>query len=233
MDKYIIAIGGGEIKEKKTVKIDEYICNLAKKRAGDKRAVALFIGTASHDFMPYYNSFHKIYTGIFGLKTDCVLLIDREIDMDKIKSKFYSADLIYVGGGDTLFMLEQWEKQGITGLIRDAYNRGVILCGLSAGAICWFEKMYTDSKIMKGESDSYFFENGLGWLKGTACPHYDERKKDFMESDLDAISYPCLCMENLSALVFVNEVLIGQISTGGNSYSIIDKTENIVKSLII
>ena len=63
MEKRIIAIGGGEIKSKTTLKIDEYVANLAKKHAGEKRANALFIGTASHDSMPYFNSFRKTYIG--------------------------------------------------------------------------------------------------------------------------------------------------------------------------
>ena len=59
MDKIIIAIGGGSLKEKTTAKIDAYIASLAKKRAGERRAVGLFIGTASHDSMPYFNTFRK------------------------------------------------------------------------------------------------------------------------------------------------------------------------------
>ena len=73
--KTVIAIGGGELRERETLKIDEYIANLAKERAGDKRAYALFIPTASHDFMPYYNTFHKVYTGVFNIKTDVALTV--------------------------------------------------------------------------------------------------------------------------------------------------------------
>ena len=109
MDKYIIAIGGGELRAKETLEIDRQIAEMAKQRAGEKRAVALFIGTASHDFMPYYNTFHKTYTGELGLKTDCVLTVYKEIDYEKIKGKFEKADMIYVGGGDTLFMIEKWK----------------------------------------------------------------------------------------------------------------------------
>ena len=68
--KKIVAIGGGELREKTTLKIDEYLANLAKERAGEQRANALFIPTASHDYMPYYNTFHKVYTGLFNIKTD-------------------------------------------------------------------------------------------------------------------------------------------------------------------
>ena len=124
--KRIIAIGGGEIREKTTLKIDEYIAGLAKEHAGDKRANALFIPTASHDFMPYYNSFHKIYTGTFDIKTDVALTVFREPDMEKLKEKFLKADLIYVGGGDTVFMIEHWKQSGLLSLIKEAYERGVI-----------------------------------------------------------------------------------------------------------
>ncbi|MBR1866970.1 MAG: Type 1 glutamine amidotransferase-like domain-containing protein [Clostridia bacterium] len=233
MDRYIIAVGGGEIKEKQTLKIDEYICDLAKKRAGQNRAVALFLGTASHDHMPYYNSFHKTYTGVFGLKTDCALIVDREIDYEKIRGKFNSADLIYVGGGDTLFMIDQWKKSGIFDMIIGAYNRGVILCGLSAGAICWFENMYTDSRIIQGKSNSYFFEKGIGLLRGSACPHYEVRRNDLLCNDLNLLPSPVLCIESLSAVVFKNEEIEGQITCGGNSFIITDnKSEKVLKSII-
>ena len=60
--KRIVAIGGGELRERTTLKIDEYIAGLAKEHAGENRPNALFIPTASHDYMPYYNTFHKVYT---------------------------------------------------------------------------------------------------------------------------------------------------------------------------
>ena len=78
----IIAMGGGELRERTTLQIDEYIAALAKERAGDRRANALFIPTASHDFMPYYNTFHKVYTGVFDIKTDVALSVFKEVDME-------------------------------------------------------------------------------------------------------------------------------------------------------
>ena len=84
----IVAIGGGELRERTTLQIDEYLAGLAKERAGERRANALFIPTASHDFMPYYNTFHKTYTGELGLKTDCALTVFKDIDYEKLKGKF-------------------------------------------------------------------------------------------------------------------------------------------------
>ena len=229
MDKYIIAIGGGELRQKETIKIDGYICDLAKKRAGENRAVALFIGTASHDSMPYYNTFHKTYTGVYGLKTDCVLTVYGEMNYEKIKDKFQKADLIYVGGGDTVFMLKKWKETGIDRLILDAYNRGVILSGLSAGAICWFEKMYSDGLIMSGESSTYAFMPALGYLKGGACPHYNERENDFLNSRSGLKEGDWYCIENNSAIIFKNGEYEKCLNEEGKSYKITFSGENYQK----
>ncbi|MBO7377870.1 MAG: peptidase E, partial [Clostridia bacterium] len=200
MDKTIIAVGGGEIKEKTTLKIDEYIASLAKKRAGERRARALFIGTASHDYMPYFNSFRKTYTSVFDIKADVALTVFRPSGYERLKEKFLAADMIYVGGGDTAFMIKSWKESGLDLLVKDAYERGVIVSGLSAGAICWFEKMYTDSEIVSGDGADYKIMDALGYLKGLACPHYDERRADFDEELLKvggsalAIENDCACL---------------------------------------
>ena len=219
MDKYLIAIGGGEIRNKTTLKIDEYIAGLAKKHAGEKRANALFFGTASHDSMPYFNSFRKTYTSDLDIKADCLLTVYVSYEYEKIKEKFDLCDLIYVGGGDTVFMLEKWKEKGILPLIFDAYERGVPICGLSAGAICWFETMDTDSESVTG-GDSYAFYNGLGILKGACSPHFDHRKdeldKAMIENDVKGV----LGIEDNAAAVFKNGTLIGSLSAGGKVYFI-------------
>ena len=176
----ILAIGGGEIKNRDTIMIDEYIAGEAKKAAGDRRACGLFVPTASHDCMPYYNTFHKVYTGLFDIKTDVALTIRQDFDSEKMKAKFEKADFLYVGGGNTVFMLEHWRKTGLLQYIREAYERGVLIAGLSAGAICWFDEMYSDS-VVEGE---YAMHPGLGWIKGKISPHYDERMLDFDDSVL-------------------------------------------------
>lgn len=213
----IIAIGGGELRNKETSAIDEYACELAKKRAADKRAVALFIGTASHDYMPYYNTFHKVYTGVFGLKTDCALTVNVTYDDSKLDEKFEKADLIYVGGGDTLYMLEKWKERGITERIFKAYKEGKIICGLSAGAICWFGRAYTDSFSARG-NDDYAFAPMLGLLNGGACPHFEDRITDFSEAVKTDDCGEWYCIENRCALVFENEKLKRVLSSGGRAF---------------
>ncbi len=217
--KRIVAIGGGELRERTTLAIDEYIANLAKERAGERRANALFIPTASHDFMPYYNTFHKVYTGVFNIKTDVALTVFKEVDLEKLKSKFEKADMIYVGGGDTVFMIESWKQSGVLPLLKDAYERGVIIAGLSAGAICWFSNMYTDSEQALGEGEKYAMFQGLGWIEGVISPHYGARMLDFDE----IVCYNntrALGLEDNSAIVIEDGKVVKSLSSGGTAWLI-------------
>ena len=231
MEKRLICIGGGELKTKETLPIDGYIASLAKKHAGDKRAYGLFIPTASHDSMPYFNSFRKTYTSVFDIKADVALTVYGEMNMQKIEEKFEKADFVYVGGGDTVFMLQHWQKTGMTKLLRDAYERGVLLCGLSAGAICWFETMYSDSAL-SGNGDKYSLYPGLSWIKGIISPHYGARMLDFDEiisyNTIDAVA-----LEDNSAIELINGEIVRSISCGGNAYRIYGEGNVLRKEVIL
>ena len=230
--KKIVAIGGGELRERTTLKIDEYIAALAKARAGERRANALFIPTASHDFMPYYNTFHKVYTGVFNIKTDVALTVFKDVDLEKMKSKFEKADVIYVGGGDTVFMIESWKKTGLLPLILDAYERGVVIAGLSAGAICWFSDIYTDSASVNGEDgEKYSMFHGLGWLDGVISPHYNARMLDF--DKIVCYNYDCAyAIEDNAALVIEDGKLVGSLSSGGKAWRLTRKDGKLEKEEI-
>lgn len=215
--KRILAIGGGELKNRETLSIDEYIAAEAKKAAGENRPCGLFIPTASHDCMPYYNTFHKVYTGLFNAKTDVALTVGREIDPEKMRAKFERADFLYVGGGDTVFMLDHWKKSGLLQFVRDAYDRGVLVAGLSAGAICWFEEMYSDS-VVEGE---YAVYPGLGWIKGKISPHYNERMLDFDETVLYN-RFRAWGIENDAAIEFADGEPVRTL--GGGKVYLLDAT---------
>ena len=232
MKKTIIAIGGGEIKNKTTLEIDRYIANLAKDHAGEKRANALFFGTASHDSMPYFNSFRKTYTSVFDIKAEVALIDYGEMDVERIKNKIDMADCIYIGGGDTVYMLEKWAETGIDKMLIDAYEQGKIICGLSAGAICWFKDMYTDYQIMRGESSEYTLKKGLGILEGTACPHFNEREKDFTENMLKNDIKWAYAIENDGAIEFVNGKFTKSITSGGKAYMLTNQDGQIIKKEI-
>ncbi len=231
MKKTLILIGGGEIRQKQTLEIDRYAANIAKERTpADRRSLALFVGTASHDSLPYYNSFHKTYTGELGMKTDVALSFKGTMDAEKTANKFKNADLIYVGGGDTAFMLETWRDNGFDKYIIEAYERGAVVVGLSAGAICWFEKMYTDSKIIEGASAEYEIMDALGFLKGTACPHYDERRIDFDKQVESGNVTDAIAIENGAAAVYEDGEFAKAVSSFGTVYAIQNKGGKVVKT---
>lgn len=232
MEKKIIAIGGGEIKNKTTLEIDRYVSSLAKAHAGDKRANALFIGTASHDSMPYFNSFRKTYTSVFDIKAEVALIVYGEMDIERIKGKIEMADCIYIGGGDTVYMLEKWKQTGLDKLILKAYEDGKIICGLSAGAICWFKDMYTDYEIMRGVSSEYVLRKGLGVLDGVMCPHFNEREKDFTLAMQNGNLQSAYCVENDCAIEFTDGVLTKVISAGGKAFIMSNEDGTVVKKEI-
>lgn len=179
----IIAIGGGNVGNGDTLTIDQHIV----KRTGKKTPQLLFIPTASSDSEPYVQAIIKTY-GDLGCTVDTLLLIRENPSAKTIKEKIEKADIIYVGGGNTLKMMRLWRRLGVNKLLKKAWQKGTIMCGLSAGSICWFEYGHSDSMSFYNPDDwNYIRVKGLGFLKGTACPHFDgqtlgvKRKKHFQD----------------------------------------------------
>jgi dipeptidase E len=81
-------------------------------------------------------------------------------------------DVIYVGGGNTANMLVIWRRHGVDAILRECWEAGIVLAGISAGAICWFEAAVTDSFGLQLAA----LNDGLGLLPGSACPHYDSEQ---------------------------------------------------------
>lgn len=233
MEKRIIAIGGGEIKNKTTIEIDRYVALLAKAHAGEKRANALFIGTASHDSMPYFNSFRKTYTSVFDIKAEVALIVYGEMNMPHIKQKIDNADCIYIGGGDTVFMLEKWKECGLDKLLISAYEQGKIICGLSAGAICWFKDMYTDYAIMRKMGQEYVMKKGLGVIDATMCPHFNEREEDFSLTMVKENIFEAYGVENDCAIEFTDGTPTKVISSGGKAYRLKRSGGTVVKEELV
>lgn len=217
MKRVFVAIGGGELRTKSTLPIDRAIADIAKQRAGERRANALFLPTASHDSLPYFNTFRKTYTSELGLKADVVLLTKKDVPLAKNAAKIACADLIYLGGGDTLHLLDVLKATDVDRMLIDAYNRGAVLCGLSAGAICWFRRMYSDVDITRGNSSQYSLYDGMGLIDGLVCPHYNHRQADF-----DAVvvknKQTAYAIEDDAAILFYDESPALALSSGGKSY---------------
>src|SRR5690606_6160908 len=87
-----------------------------------------------------------------------------------------SSDIIYVGGGNTLKMMTIWRRMGVDTLLKKAYRKGIILSGVSAGAICWFSYGNSDSRKFTSRSSQLIKVRGLELIPALFCPHYDVEK---------------------------------------------------------
>lgn len=173
----IVAIGGYKKDRGKNgepfdtpLKIDEEIVELS----GKKKPKVLFIPTASSDDEGYVKAIEAVYGDKLGCTVDVLRLIKEKPARVEIAQKIRSADIIYVGGGNTLMMMNKWRSLGVDKLLIEAFERGAVCCGVSAGSICWFEYGVSDSRQFKNpNSHEYIRVKGLGILKGMHCPHYD------------------------------------------------------------
>jgi dipeptidase E len=102
------------------------------------------------------------------------LLIKEQPSKEQTRRKILSADIIYVGGGNTLQMMRVWRRLGIDKLLKKAYENGTVLCGISAGSICWFDSGHSDSMSFYSPKNwKYTNVRGLGLIRGIHCPHYN------------------------------------------------------------
>ena len=216
--KILVTIGGGDLRSGDTYEIDREIVRLSGTLNG-VRKYAFFWPTASHDSKPYFNTLRKMYTSRLGCKSDVALITTGEMDVDKIRAKIDKADIIYLGGGDTAYMMEQFGRYGIVDMLRDAYDRGCVICGLSAGAICWYEHMQSDRDKMNLSKDApYVVLDGYGWVEGICYPHFDDLSRRRGYEDIHRDYERNIAIEGRSAVVYVDGEMRGSISAGGESY---------------
>ncbi len=160
----IIAIGGHAFaKPDKEPFFEKYIL----KQTHAKKPRIAFLGTATGDSPKYIANFYATFLR-FNCRPSHIPLFERTPDLRKT---LLSQDAIFVGGGNTKSMLAVWREWGIDEILREAWEKGIVLSGTSAGAICWFEQGVTDSwegKLMPLPC--------LGFLKGSCCPHYSGEK---------------------------------------------------------
>ena len=158
----IIAIGGGGFGANPGQGIiEEYILKQTKK----KNPKICFIPTATGDNEAYKVNFYSTFTNL----NCCPSHLDFFKRTPDLNDLILNQDAIFVGGGNTKSMLAVWKEWGLDKILKKAYRDGIVMSGVSAGAICWFQNGITDSwasnlKIMPC----------LNFIKGTCCPHYDE-----------------------------------------------------------
>ena len=204
MKRNIIAIGGGKImvptnREPQTLSIDQSIVQQVKK----KSPKVLFIPTASEDNVDYCDAFRKQYEERLGCSVQELLLYRNRPSNRKIQMLISQSDIIYVGGGNTLRMMNLWRQLGVDKCLDKARKRGAVLCGLSAGSICWFRQGNSDSRKFKDETNKTLIKvTGLNYADVLMCPHYDVEKhrQPALKAMMKTTPGVAVALENCAAL---------------------------------
>lgn len=209
----IVAIGGGGfLMDRKSSALDEFFV-----RATDaRRPRVCFISTGAGDpelmLARYYKAFTKL-----GCRPSHLAFFRKPsraaIPLDRMEQELLSHDAIYVGGGNTRSMLAVWREWGLDAVLRKAWKSGVLLGGMSAGAICWFEYGATDSVLGPGRSSAL---PCLGLLPGSCCPHFDgepHRRADFRRLIADRELPPGIGIDDGAAVLFTGSSVAQVVSS--------------------
>lgn len=161
MQQIITMGGGGFSMEPDNLALDRYVLQ----QTTVERPKICFLSQASGEARDYIINFYKAFTELNAIPSHLSLFQPHTGD---IEDYLMSQDVIYVGGGNTKSMLALWREWGLDRILRQAGDAGIVLAGISAGCICWFEQGSTDS--IPG---ALTLLPCLGYLKGACSPHYD------------------------------------------------------------
>ena len=168
--KHIVAFGGLRVRPGAMSPVIDYILSLPQEilhLPQKPRPRICMIPTATGDSPASLLAFYNGVPGAWAARTH-LALFDRTVR--DIRSFLLNQDIIMVGGGNTANMLAVWRVHGVDEILREAWEAGILLCGGSAGSLCWFECGTTDSFDL---NDLQPLHDGLGFLPGSHCPHYD------------------------------------------------------------
>ena len=204
----IVAFGGGGFSmEPGNRLLDDYVLGLT----GVERPRVCFVPTASGDADHYIVRFYRAFPSSI-CEPSHVSLFRRDkgggIDCD-VAGHLLAQDLIYVGGGSVVSLLGVWRAHGLDEVLRHAWQRGTVLCGLSAGSLCWFQEAIT---AFHGSATRI---EGLGLLPWSNCVHYDGepgRRAEYLAGVEDGMT-PGYAADDGAALHFVGSELDRVVSS--------------------
>ena len=201
----IVAFGGGGFSmEAGNPLLDDYALSLT----GVARPRVCFLATASGDADDYVVRFYREFAGARA-EASHLALFRRRRGVEDVRTHLLSQDVIYVGGGSLVSLLGVWRGHRIDLILREAWESGVVLCGLSAGALCWFDEVVT---AYYGSPE---LVRGLGFLPFSFTAHYDaepERREEFHRR-LHAGMLPGYAADDGAALHFVGTRLHRAVSS--------------------
>jgi dipeptidase E len=159
----IVAMGGGGfLMEPENLLLDRFILSTT----GVPEPKVCFLPTATGDCQGFIDSFYACFRTLPCVPAHLSLFKPTRADL---RSFVLEQDAIYVGGGNTRAMLALWREWELDQILHEAWLSGVVMAGLSAGSICWFQQGLSDS-VLPGELAPILC---LGFLPGSHCPHYD------------------------------------------------------------
>lgn len=201
--RQIVAFGGGGFSmESGNPMLDDYVLGLT----GSTEPRVCFLPTASgdadHYVVRFYNAFRE------RARPSHISLFRRERGVSDMRAHLLAQDLIYVGGGSLLSLLGVWRAHGVDEILRDAWRAGVVLCGLSAGSLCWF------TEAVSGYHGEVNRVPGLGFLSHSNAVHYGEgeRRAAFHRHLLDGMPAG-YAAEDGTALRFVGDELVEVVAS--------------------
>jgi dipeptidase E len=161
----IVAFGGGGFSmEAGNPHLDDYVL----RQTGVQRPKVCFLPTASGDADHYVVRFYRAFSAARCEPSHLSLFRrDRAAAGGDIAEHLLAQDLIYVGGGSVVSLLGVWRAHGVDRILAEAHRRGIVLCGLSAGSLCWFAESVS---AFHGAPEAV---HGLGLLPHSNCVHYD------------------------------------------------------------
>lgn len=210
MKKTIIGIGGGGFLTEQNPVLDLYILSASNKTTPR----ICFLPTASADNTTVINYFYNIFEKYNCDPTHLNLFNPTIRD---IEDYLLNCDIIYVGGGNTKSMLAIWREWGIDTILRKAYHKNIILAGVSAGCVCWFENCISDSTPGK-----YMPLSCLGFLNGSSCVHYNssiERPEVYWHSVAKGVLPDGYGIDDGVALHFEDGAMIRAVSSSEDVYA--------------
>lgn len=229
MNGQIVAIGGGDFWQQTPVdpRFDAFILGLA---AGPCPRVC-FLATAGGDAEGYLYRFYRAMA-LHDCRPTELTLFPRVVD--DLEGFVAEQDVFWVGGGSTANLLATWRTHGLDALLRAAYERGAVLCGISAGMNCWFESSTTDSFGLTLSP----LADGLGLLEGSACPHYDgePRRRPLYRRLVDTSALPAgWAADTDAALHFSDGELVEAValSEGATGYRVEPGSETALTARVL
>jgi dipeptidase E len=229
MKKQIIAIGGHGLVSQYDKPINQYLIKSSKK----KSPKIAFLGTATGDSSSYVSRFYDAFSRL-DCKASHLELFN--LNYPDYREYLLDQDIIYVGGGNTFSMLSLWGAWGIDEILKEAYDKGIILSGSSAGSVCWFEGCNTDSFSAYYHGDLDYLDC-LGFLPYSHSPHYDgeeKRRKHFQDGIDSGELIDGYGMDNYAGIHFIDEKVNTVFSSkeGANSYFVEKKGKKVVEQVL-